>query len=319
MIIALPLLSEQYKSPAKVQNKPLKTAYMDIKQILNHKILGIRLEDPVIFCVKVLVIIIIARLLIWLINHLFGQASRRQRTVLDTTSRHYLQRIIKALIYIIAISSILILIPGMEKLGNSILTSAGIMAAAIGLASQEALSNFIGGLFIIISRPFRVGDHVQIDNTVIGTVKEITLRHTVIVNTENRTIFVPNSKVNSTTIVNSTARESATCAFVEVSVSYNDDLDRAIALIREEVMAHPSLIDHRTADEQEADVPQVKVKVLSLDDSSIKLRAWAWAESYAKAFDMKCDLLKSIKERFDAEGIEIPYPYYNITQKQDEN
>ena len=143
MIIALPLLSEQYKSPAKVQNKPLKTAYMYIKQILNHKILGIRLEDPVIFCVKVLVIIIIARLLIWLINHLFGQASRRQRTVLDTTSRHYLQRIIKALIYIIAISSILILIPGMEKLGNSILTSAGIIrvfGCALNSESKSTIS-----------------------------------------------------------------------------------------------------------------------------------------------------------------------------------
>lgn len=287
---------------------------MDIKQLLDYRIFGIRLEDPVVFCVKVFAIILLARILMRLVNHLFSQASRLPRSVLDNTSRRYLQRIIKALIYIIAISSILILIPGMEKLGNSILTSAGIMAAAVGLASQEALSNFIGGLFIIISRPFRVGDHVQIDGTVVGTVKEITLRHTVIVNNENRTIYVPNCKVNSTTIINSTARESATCAFVEVGVSYNEDLDRVIEVIREVVMGHPNLIDHRTAAEQEAGEPQVKVKVLSLDDSSIKLRAWAWAATFAEAFDMKCDLLKSIKDRFDAEGIEIPYPYYNIVE-----
>lgn len=288
---------------------------MDIKQLLNHRIFGIRLEDPIVFCAKVLIIVIIARVLILLVNHLFGKASHRQRTVLDTTSRKYFQRIVKALIYIIAISSILILIPGMEKLGNSILTSAGIMAAAIGLASQEALSNFIGGLFIIISKPFRVGDHVQIENNVIGTVKEITLRHTVIVNTENRTIYVPNSKVNSTIITNSTAREADTCAFVEVNVSYTENLDHVIEVMREEVMKHPSLIDHRTPAEVEAGEPQVKVKVLSLDDSSIKLRAWAWASSFTNAFYMKCDLLKSIKERFDAEGIEIPYPYYNIKEK----
>ena len=58
-------------------------------------------------------------------------------------------------------------------------------------------------------------------------------------------------------------------------------------------------------------MPPVRIKVISLDDSSIRLRAWAWAASTLNAFEMKCDLLKSIKERFDAEGIEIPYPYYN--------
>jgi small-conductance mechanosensitive channel len=285
---------------------------MDIKQLFDHSIFGIRLEGPIIFCLKVIAIVIIARIVLLIVNRLFNKASRRPHTVLDVTSRKYFQRIIKAIIYIIAISSILILIPGMEKIGSSILTSAGIMAAAIGLASQEALSNFIGGLFIIISKPFRVGDLVQIDNNVVGTVKEITLRHTVIVNFENRTIFVPNCKINSTTIINSTALETDTCAFVEMGVAHTENLDRVIEVMREEVMKHPSLIDHRTAAEQEAGEPIVKIKVLSIGDVSVNLRAWAWAATTGDAFNMKCDLLKSIKERFDAEGIEIPYPYYNI-------
>lgn len=285
---------------------------MDIKQLFDHSIFGIRLEGPIIFCVKVLAIVIIARIVLLIVNRLFNKASQRPHPVLDITSRKYFQRIIKAVIYIIAISSILILIPGMEKIGSSILTSAGIMAAAIGLASQEALSNFIGGLFIIISKPFRVGDLVQIDNNVVGTVKEITLRHTVIVNFENRTIFVPNCKINSTTIINSTALETDTCAFVEMGVAHTENLDRVIEVMREEVMKHPSLIDHRTAAEQEAGEPIVKIKVLSICDVSVNLRAWAWAATTGDAFNMKCDLLKSIKERFDAEGIEIPYPYYNI-------
>lgn len=72
----------------------------------------------------------------------------------------------------------------MEKVSNSILASAGIMAMAVGLASQEALSNIVGGLFIIFSRPFKVGDFIQVDNVIIGTVREITLRHTVIQNAE---------------------------------------------------------------------------------------------------------------------------------------
>lgn len=284
---------------------------MDIHEFLNHRIWGIRLGDPLIFIWKVFIIIVVARLLLMLVRHLFNRAARHPRSVLDTTTRNYFERIVRVVVYVVAVASVLVLIPGMEKIGTSILTSAGILAAAVGLASQDALSNFIGGLFIIISKPFRVGDYIQVSGGVAGTVKEITLRHTVIVNTENRTIFVPNSTINSTTLTNSTVLDPRTCAFVEVGISYHDDIDHAMAVMRDEVMRHPLLIDHRTDAEREAGAEQVKVKVIELGDSSIKLRAWAWAATNADAFNLKCDLLKTVKERFDREGIEIPYPYYN--------
>ena len=287
------------------------TIKMDIEQILDYKILGIRAGDPLIFALKVFLIVILARIVLTIISKVFRKAERNPRSVMDMTTRKYFERIVKFIIYIIAITSILYLIPGMEKVGSSILTSAGIMAAAIGLAAQDALSNFIGGLFIVISKPFRVGDYIALNTGVAGTVTEITLRHTVIVNTENRTILVPNSAINSSTITNSTVLDSRTCAFVEIGVSYNENLDHAIEVMRDEVMRHPMLIDPRTEADVEAGVPQVKIKVISLNDSSITLRAWAWAATSANAFNMKCDLLKSVKERFDREGIEIPYPYFN--------
>lgn len=284
---------------------------MDIEQILNYKILGIRAGDPLIFALKVFLIVIVAKIVLTVIGKLFRKSEKNPRSVMDTTTRKYFERIIKFIIYIIAITSILYLIPGMEKVGSSILTSAGIMAAAVGLAAQDALSNFIGGLFIVISKPFRVGDYIHVEGTVTGTVKEITLRHTVITNNENRTILVPNSAINSKTIINSTVMDSRTCAFVEINVSYNENLDHAMEVMRDEIMRHPLLIDYRSPAEIEAGLPLIKTKVISLDDSSVKLRAWAWASTSANAFNMKCDLLKNIKERFDHEGIEIPYPYFN--------
>ena len=87
--------------------------------------------------------------------------------------------------------------------------------------------------------------------------------------------------------------------------------------MRDEIMKHPLLIDRRSDDDKNKGVPQVIIRVLSLGDSSITLRAWAWAATFSDSFVMKCDLLKSIKERFDSEKIEIPYPYYNqIVQNQ---
>ena len=146
---------------------------------------------------------------------------------------------------------------------------------------------------------------------IVGTVKEITLRHTVIQNSENRMILIPNNKINSSTIINSSYGETATCSFIDIGVSYNTDLDHAMATMREEIMKHPMLIDRRSEEDKKNDVPQVVIRVTNLGDSAITLRAWAWAATNGNAFTMKCDLLKSIKERFDAEKIEIPYPYYN--------
>ncbi|MGM9705217.1 MAG: mechanosensitive ion channel family protein, partial [Prevotella sp.] len=263
--------------------------------------------------IKAIIIYIFVRIVTGITKYLFNRSLKKQGklVVLDETKTGFIRQMIVSAVYIIGCAAILSLIPGMEKISNSILASAGILAMAVGLASQEALSNIIGGLFIIFSRPFKVGDYIKVDDIVIGTVMEITLRHTVIRNVENRMILIPNNKINSSTIVNSSYGDEHTCSFIEVGVSYNTNLDKAIDVMRDVIMQHPMLVDHRTEEDIKSGTPEVVIRVIELGDSAITLRAWAWAETTAKAFVMKCDLLKAIKERFDSEGIEIPYPYFN--------
>lgn len=279
--------------------------------------LNVGLEDALVFCTKAVVIYLFVRLLTAVVKYLFHRSlTRSGKLALDVTKVMFVRQMVVTAIYVIGASAFLSLIPGMEKVSTSILASAGILAMAVGLASQEALSNIVGGLFIIFSQPFKVGDHISVDNVVVGIVVEITLRHTVIRNAENRMILIPNSKINSSTIINSSYGDSSTCAFIEVGVSYDTDLDRAIGIMREEIMRNPKLIDHRTDGEKAAGVPQVLIKVINLGDSAVTLRAWAWASTSTDALYMKFDLLKSVKERFDKEGIEIPYPYCNQIVKQ---
>ena len=285
---------------------------MNLKEILDLTVFGLSIRWIVVFCVKAAVIFVFVRLVTALIKYLFRRSMRRQgKVVLDETKMGFIRQIVVAAVYVIGVAAFLSLIPGMEKVSNSILASAGIGAMAVGLASQDALSNIVGGLFIIFSRPFKVGDFIMVDSVITGTVMEITLRHTVIRNAENRMILIPNSKMNSSTVVNSSYGETDTCAFVEVGVSYTTDLDHAISVMRDEIMKHPLLTDHRTDTEREAGAPQVAIRVTNLGDSAITLRAWAWASTTGNAFTMKCDLLKAVKERFDRENIEIPYPYFN--------
>lgn len=290
---------------------------MNLKEMLDITVFGLSLRWVIAFCLKAAVIYLFVRVVTWFIKYLFRRSLRRQgKLAIDETKASFVRQIVVAVVYIIGVAAFLSLIPGMEKVSNSILASAGIGAMAVGLASQEALSNIVGGLFIIFSRPFKVGDFIMVDTVITGTVVEITLRHTVIRNAENRMILIPNSKMNSSTVVNSSYGETATCAFVEVGVSYNTDLDRAMGLMTDEAMHHPKIIDHRTDAEREAGVPQVVVRVTELGDSAITLRAWVWAATPGDAFVLKCDLLKSIKERFDREGVEIPYPYLNVVNAE---
>ena len=288
---------------------------MDLS-FMETELFGVSLTMLVSIAVKIILIYLLIRLATSLVKHFIRKATKRETHALDKTTGNYLQQILVILIYVIGVSAIIRNIPGLEKIGSSIHASGGILTAAVALASQEALSNFIGGVFIVVGKPFKLGDFIDVDGVAAGTVIEITLRHTVIRNAENRMILIPNSKINSSTITNSTIGDPATCAFIEVGVSYNDDLDKAMEVLRDEVMKHPSLIDRRSEAEKEAGEPQVKVKVMALGDSSITLRAWAWAASSGDAATMRFDLYKNIKERYDKEGIEIPYPYYNQIIKQ---
>lgn len=284
----------------------------DLHELLQTTLFGFSIRSMIVFCVKAIVIYLFVRLLTGITKYLFRRSMRKEgKIVLDETKVGFIRQMIVTAIYIIGTAAFLSLIPGMEKISNSILASAGILAMAVGLASQEALSNIVSGLFIIFFRPFKVGDSIKVDEIVVGTVMEITLRHTIIRNSENRMILIPNSKINSSTIINSSYGDSSTCSFIDIGVSYSTNLDHAIDVMRDEIMKHPALIDHRTAEEKATNTPEVVIRVTNLGDSAITLRAFAWASTSANALVMKQELLKAIKERFDREQIEIPYPYFN--------
>ncbi len=284
-----------------------------VTELLNTEFMGFTLRTPIVFCLKAVVIYLFIRFVIWLVQILYRRNQKRtDNKKMDETNAKFFMRIATTLAYIVGAASILSLIPALEKIGTSVLASAGILAMAVGLASQEALSNFVGGIFIILAKPFKIGDSVALDSGEAGVVMEITLRHTVLKNPENRMIIIPNSKINTATITNSNIGETDTCALVEVGVGYSENLDRCIKVMREEVEKHPLLNDHRSKKDIENGVDKVIIRVMALGDSAITLRAYAWAKTSGEAFAMKHDLLKSIKERFDAEKIEIPYPYYNV-------
>ncbi len=269
---------------------------------------------PHIISVAVIVIvaIIIARILIGVINAIIKREERQANP--NVTQLNFLKNSVRVIVYSIAIIMIINTIPTLKSLGTALFAGAGILAAIIGFASQQAFANVIGGIFIILFKPFRVGDTIEISGSV-GRVLDITLRHVVIRDLENRRIIIPNSQVSEEKIVNSTIEDERILKTIDFGISYESNIDKAMDIIRKEIEQHPFCLDNRTDEEREADEPIVKVKVVALSDSSVDLRAFAWAQTNPKSFEMQWDVLKSVKERFDQEGIDIPYPHRTVVQK----
>lgn len=263
-------------------------------------------------------IVITTLVLVWLFNRFMRRFIKKSSLVLenDPTNYQFLRYAVSMLFYLIGFGLAIYTIPSLKNIAQSMLAGAGIAAVAVGFASQAALSNIIAGVFIVIFKPFRVNDRVTIKDTMTGIVEDITLRHTVIRNFQNRRVIIPNSIISDEVIVNSDLVETKVCQWIEMGISYNSDIDLARKIMTEEVEAHPFVIDNRTEEEIENGEPKIPVRVVSLGESSVNLRAWAWGKDSADAFRMQCELLESIKKRFDKEGIEIPFPHRTLYIRQ---
>lgn len=239
-----------------------------------------------------------------------------ERIKVDPTNYSFLKNSLSFIIFSIAIIFIFIKIPFFNSLGNALFAGAGVTAAAIAFASQKAISNIISGIFILIFKPFRVGDTINF-STYKGIVEEITLRHTVIKDYENRRVVIPNSIISEDTIINSDITDDKIRKHIEFGISYDSNIDKAIEIIQKEAEKHPLLFDNRTPEEISKGDHPVLVRVIEHGDFSIKLKAYLWCEGNDNAFTLSCDLLKSVKEEFDKNGIEIPFPYRTIVYKND--
>lgn len=263
----------------------------------------------------IVITIIIASVFNGVANRYIKKSSRSKH--LDPTSFLFAKKFIIALIYIIGISLALIKIPAMKTIGHSLLAGAGILSLVAGLASQQALSNIMSGFLIVLFKPFRINDRITFNGTYTGTVEEINLRQVVLRDNENNRIIVPNSVISSQVIVNSNLTDSNVCKIIQVGIGYNSDIGKALKIMEEEIKNHPLHLDNRSEQDKLSNVPEVISRVVSLDNSSVSLKAWAYANSTSNGFVLYCDVLRSIKERFDKEGIEIPYNYQNIIIKKD--
>lgn len=180
----------------------------------------------------------------------------------------------------------------------ALLASGGV---AIGLALQGSLSNFAGGVLILLLKPFEVGDYIIEDtNKNEGTVKEIQIFYTKLSTIDNKTIVIPNGMLTNSSLTNATAKAERRLD-LKVSISYQADLRRAKALV-EEILTTDSCVMKEE---------EINVFVDELADSAVILGARAWVKN-EEFWPTRWRLLETIKLTLDEQGIEIPYPQLTV-------
>lgn len=280
--------------------------FYDLDPIWQHVIVSILIIIGAVF---------VSRFTRWLINRTMHHAAERFDA--DPTKYSFFKNAASFIIWLLAISFIIQRVPSLRSLALTLFAGAGILVAAIGFAAQQSFSNIISGIFIVFFKPFRVGDMIKVGDFDYGIVEDITLQHTVINNFENKRVIIPNANISNDSIINDSIQELNVCRYVEVGISYDSDIDLAMKIMEEEALKHPKCIDNRTPEEKAEKAPQVRVRMIGFGDSSLDLRAYVWTDDPYTAIQMHSDINIAIKKRFDAEGIEIPFPYRTIVYKND--
>jgi small-conductance mechanosensitive channel len=187
-----------------------------------------------------------------------------------------------------------------ESLGaiTSIFVAAGFASIVIGMAAQSSFSNVISGIINSVSQPFRISDAVMFRDE-FCYIEDMRLIHTIMRTWDNRRLVVPNSILQNEVIINYSMSDPSVLVPINVQVSYESDLSKAMQIMTDIARDHPEC-------RPVGDLPNAVV--MEFQDSGVLLRLLSRAKDQSAAFSMARDLLLLIKMEFDAQGIEIPYP-----------
>jgi len=180
-----------------------------------------------------------------------------------------------------------------------LLAAIGAAGFIVGFALQGTLSNFAAGIMILVYRPYDIGDLVDIGGT-FGTVEAMTIVSTTLRKLDNQKVIVPNNKIwgDIVTNVTGTSKRRVDMMF---GIGYSDDIAKAQKILEEILANHEAILKD----------PEPVVRVHELGDSSVNfvVRPWVETDNY---WDVYWDITRSVKERFDAEGVSIPFPQRDV-------
>lgn len=260
------------------------------------KLLFPKLLDFILQVALAVVFLVIGMKLIGWLRKLVRRSLERNHA--DTGVIQFLDSVVKYGLYVILVLTVL------QKFGiqtTSIVAAIGSVGVAIGLALQGSLSNFAGGVLILLLKPFKVGDYIVQDGLE-GTVTEIQLCYTTLTTGDNRKVVIPNGQLADHSLVNVTAADTRRLD-IKVGISYQSDVKQAKELLQKLGYEDPDTI--KTPEK----APMAAVEELGDSSVNMLLRVWVPTDQY---WNTKFRLTETVKLSFDEAGIEIPFPQMDV-------
>ncbi|MCI2106397.1 MAG: mechanosensitive ion channel family protein [Intestinimonas sp.] len=257
---------------------------------------GAVLAQTILRAVILLVVCLIA---MKVIMHLMNRAINRLNV--ERSLHTFLRSSLRILLWFI---TILIVASSLGIDATSLIAVLSVVGLAVSLAVQNILANLAGGIMVLISKPFKVGDFVEAGG-ISGTVADVGMVYTKIRTIDNKIIFVPNGQISGEKISNYTDQERRRVDLI-FSASYDAPVEQVKAAILETVRKHPMVLHE----------PEPFVRVSAYQDSAIDyaLRAWCATGDY---WDVYYDMLEQVKASFDQHGIEMTYNHLNVHMMKD--
>jgi small conductance mechanosensitive channel len=245
------------------------------------------------------VVLILARIVSNILGRIVGKAVSRWKNASELLKKFFVNTV-KNLVFLIGI------VVALSMLGVNVgpfVAAIGAVGFIIGFALQGTLSNFASGLMILLYRPYDIGEVVTVSG-VTGKVEHMSLVSTSILTPDNQTVIVPNGSIWGNVITNITGRDTRRVDLT-FGIGYGDDMAKAQGIMEKILANHPKILAE----------PAPVIKVHELADSSVNfiVRPWAKTSDY---WDVYWDVTRAVKERFDAEGISIPFPQQEVTMRQ---
>lgn len=270
---------------------------VDVEQLLS-KLLdwGVEVGKDLLGAI---IIYIVGRFIIKQVGRLLARILEKRK--LEISVQTFLRSLVSILLNLILAFAIV------SRLGVETTSFAALLASAgvaIGMALSGNLSNFAGGLIILVFKPFKVGDYIEGQNAN-GTVREIQIFHTILTTVDNKVIYVPNGALSSNAITNYNKQETRRAEWV-FGVEYGEDFEKVKAVLQRIIDADPRILKDPA--------PMIALGALSASSVDIKVRAWAKTADY---WDVYFDMNKIVYDTFNKEGIGFPFPQLTVHQAKD--
>lgn len=246
-----------------------------------------------------ILIYVIGRFIIKQIGRLLAKILEKRS--LDISVQTFLRSLTSILLNLILAFAII------SRLGVETTSFAALLASAgvaIGMALSGNLSNFAGGLIILVFRPFKVGDLIEACG-VMGVVKEIQIFHTILATADNKVIFIPNGSLSSNAVTNYNKQPTRRLDWV-FGVEYGEDYERVKTVLQKIIDADPRILKDPA--------PLIALDELAGSSVNVRLRVWVKAADY---WDVNFDINKTVYATFNKEGIGFPFPQLTVHQAQD--